>query len=142
VPSVKKIVVDWQRDFKFIGKDENNLTVNFDTAIRSGGGGTALSPMETLLACLGACTGMDIVLIMKKKRQNLSKFSVEVIGHRRDEDPMIYTDIEIKYILIGKGIMKEAVESAIKLSEGKYCSVSGMLKKAANIKTKYEIVEA
>jgi uncharacterized OsmC-like protein len=51
VPSVKKIVVDWQRDLKFIGKDENNLTVSFDTAIKSGGGGTALSPMETLLAC-------------------------------------------------------------------------------------------
>jgi putative redox protein len=141
MPSVKKIVVDWQRNFRFIGKDENNLTVSFDTAIKSGGEGTALSPMETLLACLGACTGMDIVLVMKKKRQNLIKFSVEVIGHRRDEDPMIYTDIEMKYILTGKGLNKEAVERAIELSEEKYCSVGGMLKKAASIRTTYEIVE-
>jgi putative redox protein len=85
---------------------------------------------------------MDIVLVMKKKRQNLIKFSVEVIGHRRDEDPMIYTDIEMKYILTGKGLNKEAVERAIELSEEKYCSVGGMLKKAANIRTTYEIVEA
>ena len=142
MPSVKKIVVDWQGDFKFMGKDENNLTVSFDTPIKSGGGGTALSPMETLLACLGACTGIDIVLVMKKERQNLVKFSVEVIGHRRDEDPRIYTDIEMKYVLTGKSLSKEAVERAIRLSEEKYCSVSGMLKEATNIKSTYERVEA
>jgi putative redox protein len=141
MPSVKKIFVDWQKDFRFIGKDEKGLTVNFDTSKENGGSDTALSPMETLLACLGACTGIDIVLVMKKKRQNLTSLSIEVIGHRRDENPRIYTDIEIKYILKGKSLLREAVERAIKLSEDTYCSVGGMLKESAHIKTAYEIME-
>ncbi len=141
MPSVKKIVVDWQKGFMFIGKDEKGFTVNFDTSKENGGSDTALSPMETLLACLGACTGMDIVVVMKKKRQNLTSLSIEIVGHRRDEDPKIYTDIEMKYILKGKNLVKEAVERAIKLSEDTYCSVGGMLKESANIKTTYEIIE-
>lgn len=141
MPSVKKIVVDWQKGFMFIGKDEKGFTVNLDMSKENGGSDTALSPMETLLACLGACTGMDIVVVMKKKKQNLTSLSIEIVGHRRDEDPKIYTDIEMKYILKGKNLVKEAVERAIKLSEDTYCSVGGMLKESANIKTTYEILE-
>jgi putative redox protein len=141
MPSLKTVVVDWNGKLRFKGKNENGLSVNFDVPVESGGDGTAMTPMETLLACLGACTGIDIVLIMKKKRQDLRGLTIEVSGNRRDEDPRIYTEIGIKYILRGRSLNKEVVERSIQLSESKYCSVSGMIKNNAKITTSYEIVE-
>ncbi|MEM3404562.1 MAG: OsmC family protein [Nitrososphaeria archaeon] len=138
---LKTIVVDWHGKLRFSGKNEKGLSVNFDVPVEKGGDGTAMTPMETLLACLGACTGIDIVLIMKKKRQNLHGLTIEVTGNRRDEDPAIYTEIGIKYIVRGKSLSKEVVERSIQLSEEKYCSVSGMLRNSAKITTSYEIVE-
>lgn len=135
------MTLDWLGELKFIGKNENDCTVYFDVPIEKGGQGTAPSPMETLLACLAACSSIDIVLILKKKRQNLKGLSVDVSGIRRDEDPKIYTKIYIKYILKGVNLDKDAVENAIKLSHEKYCSVGGMLKKVADIMASYEIIE-
>lgn len=141
MPIIKKMTLEWLGDLKFIGKNENGLTVNFDVPIERGGNATAPSPMETLLACLAACSSIDVVLILKKKRQNIRGLTVEVSGIRRDEDPKIYTNISLKYIIKGININKDFVESAIRLSHEKYCSVGGMLKKAAEIATSYKIVE-
>ncbi|MCX8189564.1 MAG: OsmC family protein [Nitrososphaeria archaeon] len=141
MPTVKKMTLEWLGDLKFVGKNENGLTVNFDVPVEKGGHGTAPSPMETLLACLAACSSIDVVLILKKKRQDIRGLTVEVSGLRRDEDPKIYTKINLKYIIKGVNVNKEFVESAIKISHDKYCSVGGMLKKAAEITTSYEIIE-
>jgi putative redox protein len=97
--------------------------------------------METLLACLAGCTSFDVVKILKKKRQNISAYRVEVEGERRDEPPEVYTKIQIKYVIKGKNVSKEAVERAIQLSNEKYCSVGAMLKKTAEITTSYEIIQ-
>jgi len=141
MPTVKRMNLEWLGELKFVGKNENGNTVYFDVPIERRGQATAPSPMETLLACLAACSSIDIVLILKKKRQNLKGLSVEVTGVRRDEDPKIYTEISLKYAVKGKGLDKGAVENAIKLSHEKYCSVGGLLKQAAKISTSYEIVE-
>jgi putative redox protein len=97
--------------------------------------------METLLACLAGCTSFDVVNILKKKRQKISGYWVEVEGERRDEPPEVYTKIQIKYKIKGKNISKEAVERAIQLSNEKYCSVGAMLKKTAELTTSYEIIQ-
>ncbi|MEM3714930.1 MAG: OsmC family protein, partial [Nitrososphaeria archaeon] len=78
---------------------------------------------------------------LKKKRQDIRGLTVEVSGLRRDEDPKIYTNIGLKYIVRGVNLNKDYVENAIRLSFEKYCSVGGMLKKAAEITTSYEIIE-
>ena len=138
--NTKKIVLNWKGNFRFEGKTEKGLSVNFDAPAKYGGEETAPSPMETVLASLAGCTGFDVVSIMKKKRQNISDFNVETEAERREEPPEVFTKIHIKYIVKGKNISKEALEKAIQLSYDKYCSVGAMLKKTAEITTSYEIV--
>jgi len=139
MPSVKKMFLVWQGNYRFIAKNEKGLSVNFDAPIPNDGEETALSPMENVLASLAACSSYHVVSILRKKRQDFSNYSVEMTAERRDEPPRIFTNIQLKYIIKGKNVSKEAVESAIRLSEEKYCSVGGMLKNAVKITSSYEI---
>jgi len=141
MPSIKRMLLDWQGNYRFIAKNEKGLSVNFDAPTPNGGEETALSPMENVLASLAACSSYHVVSILRKKRQSFSDYSVEMIAERREEPPRVFTNIHLKYIIKGKNISKEAVESAIRLSEETYCSVGGMLKNAVKITSSYEILE-
>jgi putative redox protein len=99
------------------------------------------TPMELLLLSLGGCTGADIVSILEKKRQKVTSYEIEVRGERRAEHPRIYTSIEVIHRFRGHNIDPKAVAHAIELSETKYCSVSAMLRAAANITSRFEIDE-
>lgn len=99
------------------------------------------SPMELLLVALAGCSGVDISHILKKKRQEVKDIQIEVIGLRRDEHPRVYEKIEIVYRVYGKNIDKKAVETAIRLSLEKYCSVHAMLSKSSNIEARFEVVD-
>ncbi len=98
------------------------------------------SPMELLLVGVAGCTGIDVVDILKKKREAVTGVEVKVEGVRADTYPMVYTEIDILYIVRGKDVSPKAVEDAIALSEEKYCSASIMMRKTANIKSHYEII--
>ena len=135
----RKIVLNWKGKFRFEAKNEKGLSINFDAPAKYGGEDTALTPMETVLASLAGCTSFDVVTILKKKRQNISNYSVETEAEMNDEPPEVFTKIHIKYIVEGKDISKDAVERAIQLSHDKYCSVGAMLRKTAEITTSYEI---
>ena len=102
---------------------------------------TAPSPMEMLLISLGGCTGADVVAILEKKRQRVTSYEIEVRGLRRAEYPRIYTHIEVIHRVRGRDIDPKAVAHAVELSETKYCSVSAMLKPAAEITSRYEIID-
>ena len=139
--SVKKMVVDWKGNYRLEGKNEKGLTVNFDAPKEHGGEETALSPMENVLASLAACSSFHVLTILKKKRLNVTGYSVEATAERReDPPPRVFTKIHLKYIVKGTNITPEAVDSAIKLSEEKYCSVGGMLQKAVPITSSFEII--
>ena len=101
----------------------------------------AATPMELLLIALGSCTGVDVISILKKQRQDVSNYRIEVKGERRAEFPRSYTRLEIKHILRGRGLSAQAVARAIELSDQKYCSVAATLRGAAEIVTSYEIEE-
>jgi len=137
----KKIVLNWKGKLRFEAKNEKGLSVNFDAPAKYGGDDSAPTPMETVLASLAGCTSFDVVTILKKKRQNISGYSVETEAERTNEPPEVFTKIHIKYIVKGKNISKDAVERAIQLSNDKYCSVGAMLKKTAEITTSYEIIQ-
>ncbi len=98
------------------------------------------SPMELLLVGLAGCTGMDIVDILKKKRLDIKGLEVRVEGTRAETYPMVYTALEVVYVVHGKDIPARAVEQAIHLSEEKYCSVGAMLTKTAKLIHRYEII--
>jgi putative redox protein len=95
--------------------------------------------MEMLLVGVAGCSGIDIVNILMKKRQNISGFQVSVCGKRADSHPKVYTHIEVEYILWGDYLDPKAVEHAIQLSEEKYCSASIMLGATAEISSTYKL---
>ena len=140
--STKKMIVDWKGNLRLTAKNEKGISVNFDAPIPHGGEETALSPMENVLASLAACSSFHVLTILKKKRVKITFYSVEASAERReDPPPRIFTKIHLKYIVKGENITPHAVESAIKLSEEKYCSVGGMLQKAVSITSSFEILK-
>ena len=86
-----------------------------------------LSPMDALLAALGACTAMDVHGIATKKRQRIDRYVIHVSGEQRDEHPRIYTRIDVIHQVHGSDIDVEAIRRAIELSAARYCPVNAML---------------
>ena len=101
----------------------------------------AATPMELLLIALGSCTGVDVISILKKQRQQITDYRIEVSGERREEFPKSYTRLYVKHIVRGSAVSEPAVARAIELSDKKYCSVAATLRGSAEIVTSYEIVE-
>jgi putative redox protein len=97
--------------------------------------------MEMVLIGTGGCTTYDVILILKKSRQQVTDCVVEIQADRADEDPKVFTKIHFHFVVTGKDLKKEQVERAIKLSAEKYCSASIMLGKMADITHDFEIVE-
>src|SRR2546426_8068680 len=102
---------------------------------------SAATPMELVLLALGSCTGVDVISILKKKRQHVTDYRIEVSGERREEFPRSYTRLFVKHVLRGRDLSEQAVASAIELSDQKYCSVAATLRGSAEIVTSYEILE-
>ena len=98
----------------------------------------ASSPMELVLMGLCACTATDVVNILRKKRELFTAVSVDAQAEKANEPPRVYTEIKLVYTVSGQ-VARKAVEDAVRLSEEKYCSVSAMLKKTANITTEIVI---
>ena len=102
---------------------------------------SAATPMELLLIALGSCTAVDVISILRKKRQQVTQYRVEVRGTRRAEHPRSYSRMEVRHIVRGRNVSEKAVAQAIELSETKYCSVAATLRPTAEIVSSYEIVE-
>ena len=101
---------------------------------------SAATPMELLLIALGSCTAVDVISILRKKRERVTEYRVEVRGQRRAEPPRSYTRMEVHHILRGHKLREKAVAQAIELSETKYCSVAATLRPTAEIVSSYEII--
>jgi putative redox protein len=134
-----KAVVELMRDDLFNGCTPSGHVVAIDTDRERD---SAPSPMDLLLVALGSCTGVDVVSILKKKREHVTGYSVEVRGQRRSEHPRSYQRLEVHHIVAGCGISERSVAQAIELSEQKYCSVAATLRPTAEIVSSYEIIEA
>jgi putative redox protein len=104
-----------------------------------GEGRTGAKPIEVALLALGACTAFDVISILRKKRQRVTGYEVEVRAEQREEPPSYFTRVEIKHRLCGQ-IDPQAVQAAIHLSETKYCSVGAMISKTAEIEATFEII--
>lgn len=97
--------------------------------------------MELLLLALGSCTGVDVISILQKGRQQVTDYRIEVSGERRQDFPRAYTRLFVKHIVRGHGVSEQAVARAVELSDKKYCSVAATLRGSAEIVTSYEIIE-
>lgn len=136
-PGVKALV-RFVSDDLFLGVTPSGHAMALDTDSQRS---TAPSPVELLLVALGSCTATDVASILKKKRQRVTSYIVEVSGQRRDEYPRKYTSMKVHHIFTGKAISPRAVEHAIELSETKYCSVAATLRPTVEIQSSFEIIE-
>lgn len=135
-----EIVLELEQNFRLVAKNEKGLSVRFDASSKFGGEETALTPMENVLASVAACTSYDVLMILKKKRQNVTKLSVEAKAERReDPPPNVFTKIHLHFIIKGEKVTEDAVKRAINLSMETYCSVGAMLKLTAPITCSFEI---
>jgi putative redox protein len=126
----------------FLAETGTGHLVAMDGAPDAGGRNLAPRPMEMVLAGTGACTAFDVVLILKRGRHDVRGCDVKLVADRAAEDPKVFTHIEFRFTVRGRGLKREAVERAVKLSHEKYCSASAMLAKTAAMSYSVEIVEA
>ena len=117
-------------------------TVTMDGAVEGGGHNSAPRPMEMVLLGTGGCTAYDVVLILKRSREEVSGCDVTLKAERAEVDPKVFTKIHFHFTVTGKNLKPATVERAVNLSHDKYCSASIMLAKTAEITHSFEIVEA
>ena len=132
--------VTWNKKMSFTGQAGSGFSLPIDTSVEQGGENGGFRPMELLLVGLGGCTAMDVISILEKKRQKVTRFEVNVDGVRANDHPRVYTDITLEYVLAGENLDPAAIQRAVELSETKYCSANAMLSKTAKITTKITIL--
>jgi putative redox protein len=140
--SVRTATVQLQEGMAFEATAGSGHMLVMDANAQHGGTGKGFSPMELLLVGLGGCTAMDVISILRKMRQEVVDYRVEVSGTRREEHPQVYTEIEVVHVVRGRGVDPAKVAHAVELSSTKYCSASAMLAASAEVRHRYEVEEA
>lgn len=137
------VSVRWVHNRQFVAWNSTGHGIVMDAPAQYKGEGTGARPLEVFLEALAACTAMDVVSVLEKKRQDFTGVDIAVNAtQREDEFPKIYTRIELVYTVTGHGVNPAAVARAIELSEDKYCSVKGMLGPQVEVVTSYQVLEA
>ena len=129
-----KATVSWQQALTFSGQTESGYQQTMD------GNGKAISPMESVLLAVGACSSIDVVDILKKRRLTVHDCECDLTAERADQPPRVFTAIHAHYKVKGDNLSDKDVDRAVALSAEKYCSVMLMLKGNVNITTSYEII--
>ena len=133
-----KATIHFAGDDMFVGISPSGHAQVLDTDHERA---SAATPVELLLIALGSCTAVDVISILKKKREQVTAYRVEVRGERRSEHPRHFTRMEVRHIVSGRNLSKKALAQAIELSETKYCSVAATLRPTVEIVSSYEIIE-
>jgi putative redox protein len=130
-----KITLSRQNDaVHFLAKNEQDVSFNIDGSPEIGGENKGFRPMQLLLAALGGCSSIDVVSILKKQRQVLEGFDIEVDGEREaGKEPSLFQDIVVTFKLKGATLDPDKVKKAVALSMEKYCSVAKTLEATAKI---------
>ncbi len=133
-----KATIHFAGDDLFVGISPSGHAQALDTNHERA---SAATPVELLLIALGSCTAVDVINILKKKREVVTAYRVEVRGERRSEHPRHFTRMEVRHIVRGRNVSEKALAQAIELSETKYCSVAATFRPTVEIISSYEIIE-
>jgi putative redox protein len=134
--------IKFVENMQFVGTSDSGHAVVMDAPPSVGGNNTGTKPSELLLVSFGGCSGMDVISILRKKKQAVTNFEMNVNGETLDYHPRSFTEIHIEYVITGRNISEEAVQRAINLSIDKYCMVGNTIDKAAKITHSYKIISA
>ena len=137
-----KASVKWLDNMTFVGESGSGHAVIMDAAPEAGGHNLGVRPMEMLLIGTGGCSAIDVMLILKKSRQDVTDCRVELDADRADTDPKVFTKIRMHFVVTGRNLSENHVRRAVELSAEKYCSASIMLGRVAEVTHSYEIAAA
>jgi putative redox protein len=137
-----KATVNWQQNMTFIGTPDSGFPVKMDADVSVGGNNDGVRPMEMLALGLAGCMAMDVISILRKKRQPVTQFEVKVNAPRSKEYPQVFTNALITYIVTGTDVSEDAVLRSIELAATKYCPAQIMFNQVFPIELQYEIYEA
>ena len=137
-----KATVSFCGGMLFVGQADSGHAVVMDTTASSGGRDSAVRPSELLLIGLAGCTGMDVISILRKKRQPVTGLEVVVRAEHAPDHPKRFTAMAVEYRVSGSGVDPAAVRRAIELSESTYCSVGSTLKIPVTITSTFTLVDA
>jgi putative redox protein len=139
MPTLKSVDLEFRGGMQFDAMPSSGHEIGFDDRESNKGG----SPVETVLAALGACTAMDVVSIAMKKRQAIDTYRVHVRGSQRDEYPQVLTEVDVTHEVLGRDVSEEAIRRCIELSATKYCPVNAMVSAGATVvHHRYRIVSS
>jgi putative redox protein len=133
--------VIWQENMAFTGSADSGFNVQLDSKKEVGGEGRGFVPMELMAISLVGCTAMDVMSILRKKRQDVTGFEVHVDAPRAAEHPKVFTNATVDYLISGHSVDEKAVVRAIQLSAENYCPAQAMLGKVMPIDLHYQIFE-
>jgi putative redox protein len=131
--------VDWKGRLTFTGTADSGFSVQLGAKTAVGGDDDGFRPMELIALGLAGCTAMDVMSILRKKRQDVTDFEVQVHVERAQEHPKVFTETEIEYFITGHGVDETAVLRAIGLSANRYCPAQAMFNRVMTIELKYHI---
>lgn len=134
--------VTWRGGLAFTGWAESGYELPLGADPAAGGEGDGFRPMELIAVGLAGCTAMDVISIVRKKRQEVTAFQVRVEAPRAEEHPKVFTEAVIRYEFTGHGIREDAVRRAIELSAERYCPAQAMLGRIIPLRLEYAIFEA
>jgi len=132
--------VTYVKGMQFVGDTESGHALVMDADPSDGGQNIGPRPMELLLAGTGGCSGMDVISILKKKRQDVTGLEINAKGEKAEDYPKKFTEITLEFVVRGRNISEEAVKRAVELSMTKYCSVKATLEGTAKIHYSYIII--
>jgi putative redox protein len=135
-----EVTVKWLDHMTFVAETGSGHGVLMDGPPDHGGRNLAPRPMEMVLAGMGGCTAFDVVQMLHKARQDVRDCRVEIKAERAPEPPAVFTRIHVHYVVSGQGLSSAHVQRAVDLSAEKYCSVSVMLGKTAQISHDWELI--
>ncbi len=136
-----KASINWQDGMKFTGLGPSGFPIHMDAESTLGGSDSGVRPMEMIALGLIGCQAMDVISILRKKRQQVTKFEVRFDGPRSPEYPKVFTRASITFVVTGKQVSEDAVLRSIELAATKYCPASAMLEQAFPMDLRYEIFE-
>jgi putative redox protein len=136
-----KTKVTWQEGMHFSGVADSGFSIQLDAKEEVGGSGKGLLPMELMALSMAGCTAMDVISILRKKRQDVTGFAVHVEAPRAEEHPKVFTRATIEYLVTGHDVDEKAVVRAIELTAKSYCPAQAMLGQIMPIDLRYQIFE-
>jgi putative redox protein len=133
--------LQWNTGMTFTGENLNGHALITSNDRDDQGNRPGFGPMELMALSIGACAGMDVISILKKKRQDVTGLEIQVHSRQAETHPRVWTELRVDYLFTGRSIDPKAVERAIELSKDKYCPTQNMIKEAVEIDYSYKIIE-